>query len=80
MIATTAGFTVAVRGRRIYLVDTEPTSDPGISAAEAREIAARLLAPAAVVERRQRPGRRSQGCARLSDEGAVGGGAAWARS
>jgi hypothetical protein len=75
--ATTAGFRITVRGRRIYLVDVEPTSDPGISAAEAREIAARLLACAAVVERGgSGPGRRSQGCARLSDEGAVGGGAA----
>jgi hypothetical protein len=34
--ATTAGFRITVRGRRIYLVDVEPTSDPGISAAEAR--------------------------------------------
>lgn len=61
MTATTAGFRISVRGRRIYLVDAEPTSDPGISAAEAREIAARLLACAAVVERQQqehRDGRR----------------------
>jgi hypothetical protein len=34
--ATTAGFRITVRGRRIYVVDTEPTSDPGVSAAEAR--------------------------------------------
>jgi hypothetical protein len=40
--ATTAGFPITVRGRRIYLVDVEPTSDPGISAAEAREIVVRL--------------------------------------
>jgi hypothetical protein len=61
MTATTAGFRISVRGRRIYLVDTEPTSDPGISAAEAREIAARLLTSAAVVERQHkehRDGRR----------------------
>jgi len=52
--ATTAGFRITVRGRRIYLTDIEPTSDPGISAAEAREIAARLLVCAAVIEREQR--------------------------
>jgi hypothetical protein len=55
MSATTAGFRITVRGRRIYLVDAEPTSgDPGVSAHEARELAARLLACVAVVERRQR--------------------------
>ena len=51
MTATTAGFTVTVRGRRVYLVDQEPTSDPGISPHEAREIAQRLLHAAAAAER-----------------------------
>jgi hypothetical protein len=26
--ATTAGFRISVRGRRVYLVDVEPTGDP----------------------------------------------------
>jgi hypothetical protein len=61
MTSTTAGFRISVRGRRIYLVDVDHDEDPGISAHEAKELAARLLACAAVVERRQRdhgdPGR-----------------------
>jgi hypothetical protein len=56
MSATTAGFTVTVRGRRVYLVDAEPSSDPGMSCHEAKELAQRLLHAAAVVERRQRSG------------------------
>jgi hypothetical protein len=48
--ATTAGFTVTVRGRRIYLVDQEPDSDPAISAHEARELAQRLLCAAHAAE------------------------------
>ena len=51
MSATTAGFTVTVKGRRVYLVDAEPTSDPGISAHEAKELAQRLLHAAAAAER-----------------------------
>jgi hypothetical protein len=43
MTATTAGFTVTVRGRRVYLVDAEPARDPGMSHHEARELAQRLL-------------------------------------
>jgi hypothetical protein len=52
--ATTAGFTVTVRGRRIYLVDQDPDSDPGISRHEARELAQRLLCAAAAAERAER--------------------------
>jgi hypothetical protein len=56
---TTAGFTVTVPGRRVYLVDAEPTSDPGISAHEARELAQRLLCAAHAAERTERrPSRR----------------------
>jgi hypothetical protein len=55
--ATTAGFVVSVRGRRVYLVDVEPTSDPGMSHHEATELAQRLLHAAAVAERQQRSGR-----------------------
>jgi hypothetical protein len=61
MTATTAGFTVTVRGRRVYLVDVEPSSDPGMSHHEAKELAQRLLHAAAAAERagQQPPGRRS---------------------
>jgi hypothetical protein len=55
MTATTAGFTVTVRGRRVYLVDAEPTSDPGMSHHEARELAQRLLCAAAAAERAGKP-------------------------
>jgi hypothetical protein len=48
---TTAGFTVTVRGARIFLVDQEPTSDPGMSHHEAKELAQRLLHAAAAAER-----------------------------
>jgi hypothetical protein len=53
--ATTAGFRVAVKGSRVYLVDVEPTSDPGMSHHEAKELAQRLLYAAALAEQRQRP-------------------------
>jgi hypothetical protein len=58
--ATTAGFTVTVRGGRVYLVDAEPTSDPGMSHHEAKELAQRLLHAAATAERasQQLPRRR----------------------
>jgi hypothetical protein len=52
--ATTAGFVVSVRGRRVYLVDTEQGRDPGMSHHEAKELAQRLLHAAAAAERRQR--------------------------
>lgn len=55
MTATTAGFSVAVRGRRVYLVDAEPSSDPGMSHHEARELAQRLLCAAHAAERAARP-------------------------
>jgi hypothetical protein len=55
MTATTAGFTVTVRGRRIYLVDAEPPRDPGMSHHEARELAQRLLCAAHAAERAARP-------------------------
>jgi hypothetical protein len=55
---TTAGFSVTVKGRRVYLVDQEPTADPGISAHEARELAQRLLCAAHAAERAGRPPRR----------------------
>jgi hypothetical protein len=55
MIATTAGFRVTVRGRRIYLVDAEPARDPGMSHHEARELAQRLLCAAHAAERAARP-------------------------
>lgn len=45
--ATTAGFVVSVRGPRVYLVDAEPNSDPGMSHHEAKELAQRLHAAAA---------------------------------
>jgi hypothetical protein len=46
MTATTAGFSVAVRGRRVYLVDVDHHRDPGLSHHEARELAQRLLCAA----------------------------------
>ena len=49
--ATTAGFVVSVKGRKVYLVDVEPTSDPGMSHHEAKELAQRLLHAAAAAER-----------------------------
>jgi len=55
MTATTAGFSVAVRGRRVYLVDAESSSDPGMSHHEARELAQRLLCAAHAAERAARP-------------------------
>jgi hypothetical protein len=55
MTATTAGFSVAVRGRRVYLVDAEPSSDPGMSHHEAKELAQRLLCAAHAAERAARP-------------------------
>jgi hypothetical protein len=60
MTATTAGFVVSVKGRRVYLVDAEPTSDPGMSHHEAKELAQRLWHAAAAAERagQQPPGRR----------------------
>jgi hypothetical protein len=55
MTATTAGFTVTVRGRRVYLVDVEHHRDPGMSHHEAKELAQRLWHAAATAERdRQR--------------------------
>jgi hypothetical protein len=56
MTATTAGFVISVRGRRIYLVDTEPARDPGMSHHEAKELAQRLLAAAHAAERQAREG------------------------
>jgi hypothetical protein len=56
--ATTAGFRITVRGRRVYLVDVEPTSDPGMSHHEATELAQRLLHAAAAAERCQRKDRK----------------------
>ena len=50
MTATTPGFTITVKGRRVYLVDQEPGSDPAISAHEARELAQRLLCAAHAAE------------------------------
>jgi len=55
MTATTAGFRVSVKGRRVYLVDVEPASDPGMSHHEARELAQRLLCAAHTAERAARP-------------------------
>jgi hypothetical protein len=49
--ATTAGFVVSIKGRRVYLVDTEQGRDPGMSHHEATELAQRLLHAAAVAER-----------------------------
>jgi hypothetical protein len=49
--ATTVGFTVTVRGRRICLVDHELASDPGMSHHEAKELAQRLLHAAVAAER-----------------------------
>jgi hypothetical protein len=51
MTATTAGFVISVKGRKVYLVDVEPSRDPSLSAFEAREIAQRLLHAAAAAER-----------------------------
>jgi hypothetical protein len=55
MTATTAGFSVTVRGRRVYLVDAEPSSDPGMSHHEAKELGQRLLCAAHAAERAARP-------------------------
>ena len=66
--ATTAGFVVTVRGRRVYLVDTEQGRDPGRSHHEATELAQRLLHAAAVVERRQRSGSVVAGMGETSPE------------
>lgn len=53
--ATIAGYTVTVRGGRIFLVDQHPDrGDPRISPAEARELAQRLIHAAAAAERDQR--------------------------
>ena len=52
---TTAGFRVTVKGRRVYLVDVEPTRDPGLSHHEAKELAQRLLCAAHAAERAARP-------------------------
>jgi uncharacterized Ntn-hydrolase superfamily protein len=62
VIATTAGFVVSVKGRKVYLTDVEPTSDPGMSAFEATELAQRLLHAAAAAQRAgsDRPPRRSE--------------------
>jgi hypothetical protein len=57
MTATTAGFQVTVKGRRIYLVDSEPARDPGMSHHEARELAQRLLCAAHAAERAAGPNR-----------------------
>ena len=62
--ATTAGFVVSVRGRRVYLVDVEPTSDPGMSHHEATELAQRLLHAAAAAERHQHQDRNARGSIR----------------
>jgi hypothetical protein len=51
MTPTTAGFTVTVRGRRVYLVDVDHHRDPGMSCHEARELAQRLWHAAAAAER-----------------------------
>lgn len=51
MTATTAGFSVTVRGRRVYLVDVEHHRDPGMSHHEAKELAQRLWHAAAAAER-----------------------------
>jgi hypothetical protein len=63
MTATTAGFSVAVRGRRVYLVDAEPSSDPGMSHHEAKELAQRLLCAAYAAERAARPNPAPRGAA-----------------
>ena len=55
MTATTAGFTVTVRGRRVYLVDVEHHRDPGMSHHEAKKLAQRLLCAAHAAERAGRP-------------------------
>lgn len=55
MTATTAGFTVTARGRRVYLVDVEHHRDPGMSHHEAKELAQRLLCAAAAAECAARP-------------------------
>jgi hypothetical protein len=52
--ATTAGFGVSVRGRRVYLVDVDHHRDPGMSHHEARELAQRLLCAAHAAERAAR--------------------------
>jgi hypothetical protein len=61
MTATTAGFTLTVRGRRVYLFDVEPTRDPGMSHHEARELAQRLLCAAHAAESAARPTRPNDG-------------------
>lgn len=53
--ATTAGFKVTIKGRRVYLIDVEPARDPGLSHHEARELAQRLLCAAHAAERAARP-------------------------
>jgi hypothetical protein len=53
--ATTAGFSITVRGRRVYLVDIEHHRDPGMSHHEAHELAQRLLCAAHAAERAARP-------------------------
>jgi hypothetical protein len=55
MTATTAGFTVTVSGRRVYLVDQDHHRDPGMSHHEAKELAQRLLCAASAAERAARP-------------------------
>jgi hypothetical protein len=55
MTATTAGFSVAVRGRRVYLVDVDHHRGSGMSHHEARELTPRLLCAAHAAERAARP-------------------------
>jgi hypothetical protein len=59
MTATTAGFSVTVRGRRVYLVDDDHHRDPGMSHHEAKELAQRLLHAAAAAERDRADPRRT---------------------
>jgi hypothetical protein len=50
-VSTTAGFSVSVKGRRVYLIEQEPCSDPGMSHFEATELGQRLIHAAAAAKR-----------------------------
>lgn len=48
------GYTVTARSARVFLIDRYPASDPGMSAQEARALAAALVVAATTAERQAR--------------------------
>jgi len=52
--ATVAGYSIGTKYARVYLVDQFPASDPGMTTAEARALAAALIEAASKAERAPR--------------------------